>query len=412
MLFRNAVLEERRSRLSGHVLIATPFSYTVVSLLIFSFVITALTFIAFAAFPRIERVAGYLVPSGGIVIVASPVDGVLSALDLYEGQQVSVGETLGLVSTASESAANASRVAAQLQGLEARIEALRLRQEVATNTANLELASLQRRADSLSAQVQSLQNQLALRSQILQEYEATTNRQRTLVERGASTSSALSEQIVRVLNARTLVAESENALAMAVAELETLPLARAQAQARAEMEQMTIIAELNAAESERAIIQSAQIFEIRSTLAGNVTTIQAQLGQRVANGQTLFSVLPLDTQLEAEILVPSSARGFINIGQAVSLMLDAFPHQRFGTIEGKITDISATVLPHGAAPLPVSANGPVYRMRVSLSNQTLFARGEERALKSGMTLTANIILEERSFLIWILDPFLSVARRI
>ena len=411
MLFREAVIEERRSRLSGHVLISTPFSYGIVTLLIFSFVITALVFIAFAAFPRIERVAGYLVPSAGIVIVASPVEGVLGVLDVSEGQVVSAGETLGLVSAASESAADTSRVAAQLRGLEARISGLRIRQDVATNAARLELESLQRREEALFAQIQRLQNQLEIRNHILQEYEAITDRQRTLVARGTISASALSEQVVRLLGARTAVQESENTLAMVVAEHETLPLVRAQAQARAEMEQMTIIAELNAAESERAIIQSTQIFEIKSTLSGNITAVQARSGQRVASGQTLFSVLPVDTQLQAEILVPSSARGFIQTGQMVSVMLDAFPYQRFGTLEGKITDISATVLPHGAAPLPVSTNSPVYRVRVLLAQQTLFARGEERTLQPGMTLNANIILEERTVLVWLLDPFLSVARR-
>jgi membrane fusion protein len=411
MLFREAAIEERRSRLSGHVLISTPFSYSIVTLLIFSFVITALVFIAFAAFPRIERVAGYLVPSAGIVIVASPVDGLLGVLDVSEGQVVSAGETLGLVSAASESAADTSRVAAQLRGLEARISGLRIRQEVAMNAARLELESLQRREEALFAQIQRLQNQLELRNRILQEYEAITDRNRTLVARGAISASALSEHVVRLLGARTSVQESENTLAMVVAEHETLPLARAQAQARAEMEQMTIIAELNAAESERAIIQSTQIFEIKSTLSGSITAVQARSGQRVANGQTLFSVLPVDTQLQAEILVPSSARGFIQTGQTVSFMLDAFPYQRFGTLEGIITDISATVLPHGAAPLPVSTNSPVYRVRVSLAQQTLFARGEERTLQPGMTLNASIILEERTVLVWLLDPFLSVARR-
>jgi membrane fusion protein len=273
------------------------------------------------------------------------------------------------------------------------------------------LESLQRREEALLAQIQRLQNQLELRNRILQEYEAITDRNRTLVARGAISASALSEHVVRLLGARTSVQESENTLAMVVAEHETLPLARAQAQARAEMEQMTIIAELNAAESERAIIQSTQIFEIKSTLSGSITAVQARSGQRVANGQTLFSVLPVDTQLQAEILVPSSARGFIQTGQTVSFMLDAFPYQRFGTLEGIITDISATVLPHGAAPLPVSTNSPVYRVRVSLAQQTLFARGEERTLQPGMTLNANIILEERTVLVWLLDPFLSVARR-
>lgn len=411
MLFRDAVLEERRSRLSGHVLVSTPFSYSIVTFLLFIFVTTALTFIALAAFPRIERVGGYLVPSAGMIIVASPAEGVISALNVYEGQKVMAGQTLGSVSAASEAPINASRIAAQLRGLDTRIAGLRVRQDVAMEAARLELENLQRRETTISAQIERLQDQLDLRKRILQEYEAIEERQRALVERGTVAVSALSEQVIRLLSARTSVQESENALETLIAEHEALPIARAQARARAEMEQMMISAELNAAESERAIIEGRQIFEVNAPFAGSITTVQARSGQRVTSGQTLFSVLPPDTQLQAEVLVPSSAIGFIQIGQSVNLMLDAFPYQRFGTLEGSVTDISATVLPHGGAPLPVQTNAPVYRVRVALSQQTMFARGQERALQPGMTLNANIILEERSVLVWLLDPLLSVARR-
>ena len=55
-------------------------------------------------------------------------------------------------------------------------------------------------------------------------------------------------------------------------------------------------------------------------------------------------ILPADGRIEAELLAPSRAIGFIQTGQAVALSLQAFPYQRFGTVPGKISTVSSTVI--------------------------------------------------------------------
>ena len=49
-------------------------------------------------------------------------------------------------------------------------------------------------------------------------------------------------------------------------------------------------------------------------------------------------------------------------------------------------------------------NEPVYRVTASLESTQIIANGQEIDLQNGMTLQANIILERRSFLDWLLDP--------
>ena len=77
-----------------------------------------------------------------------------------------------------------------------------------------------------------------------------------------------------------------------------------------------------------------------SPVAGRVAALPVAVGQPVSPGGTVAVVIPEGAKLEAELLAPSRAAGFIRPGQDVRLMLQAFPYQRFGTVKGEIKTIS------------------------------------------------------------------------
>ncbi len=54
----------------------------------------------------------------------------------------------------------------------------------------------------------------------------------------------------------------------------------------------------------------------------------------------------------------------------------------------------------------------VYRVTVAIDHQTIEAYGKAVPLQAGMTLTADIILEKRSLIQWLLDPLLSLRGRV
>jgi membrane fusion protein len=60
---------------------------------------------------------------------------------------------------------------------------------------------------------------------------------------------------------------------------------------------------------------------------------------------------------------------------------------------------------------PFTIEEPVYQVDVRPDAQSLNAFGEQLRLQPGMTLTANIILDRRSFLDWLLQPLRAVMRR-
>jgi membrane fusion protein len=115
--------------------------------------------------------------------------------------------------------------------------------------------------------------------------------------------------------------------------------------------------------------------------------------------------------LEAYLYVPSRAIGFIRPGQLVKVQFQAFPYQRFGTYNGRIIDVSDTILSPLELPIKMSLSEPVYRVAVELEQQTVTAYGEEVTLQAGMLLNADISVDTRNLMEWLLDPLYSLKER-
>lgn len=74
--------------------------------------------------------------------------------------------------------------------------------------------------------------------------------------------------------------------------------------------------------------------------------------------------------------------------------------------------VSRTVL----APTEVSIPGlqmqePAFRVRVRLDRHQMQAYGEDLALQPGMLLTADVVIDRRTLLEWLLDPLYAAGRR-
>lgn len=150
---------------------------------------------------------------------------------------------------------------------------------------------------------------------------------------------------------------------------------------------------------------------IRAPLAGRVTALQASPGQTVDQARPILTLIPDGAELQAEIFVPSRAIGFIQPGQRVRLMIEAFPYQRFGTREGTTVTVSQSILAPNEVLGKVVLKEPAYRVTVRLDEQTIRAFGRSVPLQPDMNVQADIILEERSLLAWLLEPAMSIRGR-
>jgi len=136
--------------------------------------------------------------------------------------------------------------------------------------------------------------------------------------------------------------------------------------------------------------------------------LKARAGEQAEPGSPLAMILPADAELIAEVYLPSRAAGFVDEGQTVKLMYDAFPYQKFGLAGGQIIGVSPVALRPDE--IGVATNSPelLYKVKIQLAEQKVSAFGKAHSLGAGMELSADIVLEERRVVDWLLEPLRSI----
>ena len=153
-------------------------------------------------------------------------------------------------------------------------------------------------------------------------------------------------------------------------------------------------------------------YTIVASHSGIVTGIQAVHGETLNPSKPLLHILPEGAELVAELLLPTRSAGFIKVGQNTRLRFDAFPYQRFGFMKSEVIRVDRVLIAPNEVQLPVALQEPVYRLRAKLSQQQMKAYGKAFQLKSGMLLEADIMLEQRSIIEWLLEPLYSLKGRV
>jgi HlyD family secretion protein len=135
-------------------------------------------------------------------------------------------------------------------------------------------------------------------------------------------------------------------------------------------------------------------------------------GSIVKEAETFFTLVPLNVVLEAEVSIDAVDVGYIKLGHPVHLKVDAYPFQKHGTLDAHIRTISGDAFRRD--PSAKSGADAYYLSRITLSSTTLKNMIASARLLPGMTLTAEIVVGQRSvvsYLAWPLTKGLSEAVR-
>ena len=178
----------------------------------------------------------------------------------------------------------------------------------------------------------------------------------------------------------------------------------------------------------------AQSKNARTQLKAPVDGVVQQLtattvGQVVAGGQTLMTIVPLDMPLEIDAMILNKDIGFVQEGQKAVIKVEAFPFTRYGTLEGTVLRISpdavdmrnapnlseaaATVKPQGAAPPNSASSQPElgFPATISLPRRSMQIDEREINLTPGMAVTVEINTGSRRVIDYVLSPLREVASR-
>lgn len=108
--------------------------------------------------------------------------------------------------------------------------------------------------------------------------------------------------------------------------------------------------------------------------------------------------------------------GHVQAGQAVRLRLEAWPQARYGHLDGRVLQVTRVPMTPGdlaALPLPAlpsAAAEPRYRITVALD--TLPPEWAGREMIPGLRLQADVMLDRRRLLDWILAPLQAAKDRL
>jgi hemolysin D len=189
------------------------------------------------------------------------------------------------------------------------------------------------------------------------------------------------------------------------------------------------------ADAERRREQLAQEFvkaasraertRLTAPIAGTVQQLSiTTIGQVVAAGQPLATIVPVDAAVEVEVMVLNQDIGFVSAGQEAVVKVEAFPFTRYGTLKGTVKRVSTDAVAQGAAGAandPVSAlnsaNGAqaaapqtfVFPATIALETSAMQIDGKRIPLSPGMAVTIEIKTGERRVIDYLLSPLREIA---
>ncbi|GJE73293.1 Leukotoxin export protein LtxD [Methylorubrum podarium] len=147
-------------------------------------------------------------------------------------------------------------------------------------------------------------------------------------------------------------------------------------------------------------------------MSGTVQDLTAHtLGGVVSTADPLLTLVPDDTPLELEAMLPHREAGFVREGQAAEVKLEAFPFTRFGTVPGTVrlvsreaTNAPATNHKRSETEGRASADEGGYRIAVRLDRAAMAVGDRSVPLRPGMAAQADIVTGTRRVIAFLFDP--------
>lgn len=407
-------------------------------LILWLIIIAAMIALIWSCVAKVDEVAiaeGRLVPSGRLRSLEASEQGVITSINVKEGQHVAAGQLLielnPIQEIADANAAEAEVVTAALT--RARDDALishvqgRRRSFVVPDGASEEaiaaeqalvaariseyqskLASLRERragAEAGAAAIRAEIRKIELTLPLLREQY---NSQRQLALEGFGSRQKL------LATQQSVISAEQELVSQRAKEVEATAQTRSIA---AELSQTTHQfvgnAAMEKAEAEGSLIGRQEVVKkanerkarmsLLAPVSGLVQEVSVTtIGQTTEVGKPIVTIVPDGEKLIVEGLLLNRDVGFVHPGQAVTIKLEAFPFTRYGVVKGTVEYVS----PDAA----VDENrGLVFPIRVKILSYELSEKGQRVALTAGMAATLEVVTRKRRVIDYLWSP---VARKV
>lgn len=415
---------------------ATPLGALVVWLVAFLLVVA----LAWSYFGRIDIVAvanGKISTEGSTKIIQPAVSGVVTNINVHEGQRVKKGEALlALDKTTAEkdvATANQSLNTARVErdilrrlavggntdeiinnaDLPDEVKAM-LRQFAGSQTA-LSAARQQAASGMISNYQQQLQfnqqakNQLETNAQNLKNRKAEIEKQLPNANpvdklRLQNELTGIDQRITSVdsavLGQNQQLLQSQSALTQAQNQSQTQ-----NAETNSALNNQIITAEKRIIELENNLVKARQVLAqttITAPVDGTVLSLTVKtIGGVVNAGQQLAQIVPEKVSLYVDAALDNQDIGFVKPGQRVVVKVATYPFQRYGYLEGTVETISPDAIQD-------DKKGLIYKAKIKL-NDDKSSKQNQLKLLPGMSVSAEITTGKRRIVEFFLDPLMTKA---
>ena len=415
--------------------------------------------IAWACIGQIDIVAtanGRIIPSGQIKLIQPLELGVVKKIAVAEGDHVAANDVLVELDPTTN-AADRDRASHDL--LQAELDIARLRAALSgaveafvspegADPARADAARQQLAAQlaQQNAKIEALDRQIAAKAAERDQAKAAiakADAQIPLSQQKVDIydklrQSQLTSEVNRIEAARQLVDakhDRESAVHQvdaATAEIEALTQQRSEADAEFRHQTFDDLrkADQFATEQRQELIKASQrtgLQVLRAPVTGTVEQLSVHtIGGVVQPAQTMMVIVPDQSKLEVEAMLPNRDAGFVHVGQLAELKVEAFNYTRYGLLHGEVRSVSRDALrnerdapnpdraqdtgrPASKDELNAQPSDTAYVARLSVAENTVETEQGSLPLEPGMTVTAEIKTGQRRVIEYLLSPFARYA---
>lgn len=357
-------------------------------------------------FARKEHSRGYLAPASGWARVTAGSPGVVTRRLVEPGDRVRAGDALLQFGTADGVAPETTveqsileeldeqerTLASRLNALDAQFEADAALQRRRTNLDRRTLTRLEHEATLLRSRLATARKRMRDSQRLARSGHLPASELLGLADEISTRALALSDKEQSAERIRSAIATAGTRLAR---------LTAAKDRDRAET-----LERLHELRMQASRIRGSGFGFVLAPADGIIASLRVAAGDALRPGDVLLDIVPPDEPLRARLFLNSSAMGALEVGQAVRVYLDAFPHERHGAQPGTVVAIFET-------PRETGVDGePMFRVDVAFTDGWKLDAGRQRALRPGMTLSADLITSRSTLLDWALEPLRRVAKRL
>lgn len=406
MLFRQQAVVSQQQKIDGSILLKPKVPTLIITVLLFSWLIGVMIWLLSGRYTYTQTVTGWLEPTSGITHVYSQAAGaIVSEILVTENALVKKGTPLIRLSRDAIFHNNQSINASLIHELGNQIERLQSQYRLTEKG----FTTQQQRLNKAASRLTEDRARIAEMRHLLKDKETLRDTQIQTLSKLAS-QGFYSQQQLQTLKTqridetyqRQLLEREWIAILQAI---EDNQFAQSEAKQSHQLQLLNIENQISELQKNLDQQYSQQEIIITASTDGRVTNLSARPGQSTQSNVPLLSLMPMNSEVSAQLLIPVAAAGQVSAGQTISLRYDAFPHTQFGTFKATIESVSAhLLLPQEVAQKPLTVNTPVYLATATLQSTSIAHFEQQIALRAGMTFAAEIAIRERNLMQWLFEP--------